>query len=285
MTYPEYFASFGGVNPQYLASINHFHRENVECSLKGDMLSVVPTSIFGTVPMGAMKFGPSNRPVTIELAYVQQQRLAERGIGLAPNFYQEEGHLPALLADYLLETALCYVFDESEHDGYLCTKSMPVYDSARHYYPLPAPSKSVCEVLHTTAEEITSGKLKVARITQLGETKWAVAARQCDFRPKAGTVVFPAYAVETHVQVMVRGLANQRFALSFIDKDGMEQSLPTTLNTEVLSRLYGAGYAFQVQGGVRSKTNFGDLILPDLGHNGDLVTINALSVTAVKKLG
>lgn len=286
MEHTQYFGRYGGVAPQYMSTINGFHKDNEELSRNGDLYSIVPTSVYGAVPMESRNFVPSGRPITTELAYAQQQSLAEWGIGLAPGFYREENHQRVLCADYLLETALCYVYSESSREGYLATKGMPIYDTARRHYPLPAPSKTVREVLHTTGEEVASGRLKAARITQESETKWTVAARQCDFRPKADTAIFSAYAVENHVQVMVRGLVGGAFEIRFLDKDGVEQSMTTTLNLNALSRVYHGdmGYASQVQRGSRSKTGFADLILPDLGHSGDLVTVNVLAVTAVKKL-
>ena len=281
-----YFNVGSGVNPTSMSMVNEFHRDNLSWAIRGRLSCIGNPPIPGAVSMDAEEWVPSGDSVAMEMAQAQLQALAELGFGLPSSFPLEESHRHALCASYLLGTALCYVYSWKNHEGYLAIKNELVYDAARRQFNIPAPSKSVAEAMQTTREELDSGKFKVARIYQDNPSRWTVAARQCDLGPKADAAIFPAYAVENYVQVVLRALTNGAYVVQFRDSDGVGRVMTTTLNGPMLTQLYqgNAQYAARIWEGVRSKTGFADLILPDLSHNGDLVTVNALSISATKRV-
>lgn len=282
-----YFNKGSGIHTVSMSVVNEYHRDNLSLSMRGHLPTISQTHIPGAVCLDAQEWVPSGESVAAEMAYAQQQILAESGVGLPPTFPLDENHRHNLCASYLLGTALCYVYSWKTGEGYLAIKDALVYDAARQNFGIPAPSKSVAEVLHTpTVEELTSGKFKVARINQENPTRWTVAARQCDLGPKSDAAIFPAYAVENYVQVVLRALAAGAYVIRFADGDGVERVMTTTLNGDMLTRLYcgNVNHAAQVWQGVRSKAGFADLILPDMGCGGDLVTVNALSISRTKKV-
>lgn len=281
-----YFGKVSGVHMVSMSAVTEYHRDNMNWAMRGRLSTICQAPIPGAVCLDAEEWVPSGDSVAMEMALAQQQALAERGLGLPPSFPLDENHRHALCASYLLETALCYVYSWKDNEGYLAIKNEMVYDAARRQFNIPAPSKSVAGVMGTTLDELSTGKFKVARIYQDNPSRWTVAARQCDLGPKANAAIFPAYAVESYIQFVLRALTSGAYAVRFTDGDGVGRVMTTTLNGPVLTRLYqgNALYAAQVWEGVRSKTGFADLILPDLGHSGELVTVNALSITATKKV-
>lgn len=169
--------------------------------------------------------------------------------------------------------------------GWLVVKDDRIYEIARTRYPLPAPSRSVQDALSTTMEEVTTGKIKVGRITQESESRWTVLTRQFDLRPSSKTCIFPAYAVESYIQTVFHALTNGAYEIQYTDVEGVKRTLTTTLNANALAQMYhNTGYAAKVMAGVRSKTNFGEIILPDFTRGGELATVNVLSILATKRV-
>lgn len=279
----QYFYTIGNVLLPLMAKDSRFHYDNAALCADGHLPTLYPIHIPGAVPLEAQQYAPTGTPLLSELAETQQQCLIQRGIGLHHNFYLDSKHV--LGASYLLDTALCYIYCQESHMGWLVVKDDRIYEVARTRYPLPAPSKSVQDVLSTTMEEVTTGKIKVGRITQESESKWSVLARQFDMRPSSGVCIFPAYAVECYILTVFHALANGAYEIQYTDVEGVKRTLTTTLNANALAQVYrSTGYAAKVMAGVRSKTGFAELILPDFTHSGELATVNVLSILATRRV-
>lgn len=222
------------------------------------------------------------------LAHYSAIELRNLGLQLPLNF--ESNHKRELIASYLLNSSLCWIYStnsKKEDKMFFVTKSAAIFTKTSKYFAPTEVKKKISKYanqLTTTYQELSSGQFNVVTFTN-DKDGFRIGTAKINIMDTKNVYLNTMYSIDILLGFILRYLRQHTVLLSY-NENGSLKTILTSLRETDISKWLGTRNKekiTEVIDGAQNLFLFGDLILPLLNEKEcKFININLISIRSIK---